>query len=788
MKKKETFFGIYSKKSLIIFLIIAILIGFSTNVNASQDKNTQINKKSWVTIEEDGQIRISTVLIFPINIRGTFRSDAIDSQFNINNITVGYGGEIIGDYTKLENIGFKDLNKVENYNIRILETPEGQFKTIESNLSIEGSKDKPGIAYFGFYLNESLNDSENIILNLQNTMPTMKGEEIDFNAYFGLVSHKKSAYGTLRKAGEHTLNESMTIPSLVYTSNGFYYTIDGKTKETFDLLYNQIDIKQIKNCQIDVFENWTIENKNETYYHIIITVTTKSNSSWPFHHVVSPGIQWLFNPLQKPENLKESSRSSVRFIKDENETGQLVGSKFCISCDSSLQNLNISEIPADIFMVPDIYGDFLFPYRGKKSFILNRTISIEFDSPKSELNRFSTGNTVEYNWISSLYQKQILLKSDDYFFSTQPYDIEYSKEGYIFTKERNLIGASEQLFKGDIVSSVDALANTTKESSSTSLDVFEIRIPETKTASYLENAKIFIPNTKLITASINTKEERSIHSDKENITVIVWLYSVDDIMGINIKMKKPYKIEDFGQPINYYEILKDPKNEMELNQLYVDIINPQELTLLFPINRQNKNRTEFEIDYSSNLSSAVSFQRSLKIWEPIKWKLKYEKVFPPGEFPGFTATTTFNLPDEYQIVGTGDGGKLEGDVAKFISPLNENFTARKVMEIYFVSKAEKVNKEFFWSKFGLLLLISFSVIIILKILSRFKHDFGIIKKLIPFLISILFIQFSIDMPPSFPLLWTGIYLITFLIILYLITQRYSKGLITDVRSSIKKQH
>lgn len=781
MKKRGTFIGIHSKKSFLIFLIIAILISFSTNVNASHDKNSPINKKSWVTIEEDGQIRISTVLIFPINIRGTFRSDAIDSQFNITNITVGYGGEMI------EN-NITEFNNVENYNIRILETPEGEFKTIESNLSIEGSKDKPGIVFFHFYLNESFNYSENILLNLQNTLPTIIAEEIEFNAYFGLVSHKNSTYGILRKAGEHTLNESMTIPNLVYTSNGFHYTINDKTRETLDLLYNQIDIKQIKNYQIDVFENWIIENKNETHYHIEINVSTKSNAIWPFYHVVSPGVQWVFNPFQKPENFIESPRSSMRLVKDKNETGQLVGSKICISCDPSLQNLNISEIPADIFLVPDIYGDFLFPYRGKKSFIINRTISIEFDSPKSELNRFNTGVKVEYDWISTFYQKKILLKTNDFFFKTQPYDEEYSKEGYLFTKKRNLIGASKQLFINYTDFSIDSLANTTIETDASSLDVFEIRTPETKTASYLENVTIFIPNTQSITASINTKEERSIHSDKENITVIAYLYSVEDIMGINIKMKKPYEIEDFGQPINYNEIIKDSKNEMELNQLYVDIKNPQELTLLFQINRQNKNRTEYEIDYSSNLSSAVSIQRSWKKWEPIKWKLKYEKIFPPGEFPGFTATTTFNLPDEYQIVGTGDGGKLEGDVAKFISPLNENFTARKVMEIYFVSKAEKVNKEFFLSKFGLLLLISFCVIIILKILYRFKIDFGIINKLIPFLISVVFIPFWQDMPPSFPLLWSGIFSITFLIILYSIIKRYSKGLISDVRSSIKKQH
>jgi uncharacterized membrane protein (DUF106 family) len=109
------------------------------------------------------------------------------------------------------------------------------------------------------------------------------------------------------------------------------------------------------------------------------------------------------------------------------------------------------------------------------------------------------------------------------------------------------------------------------------------------------------------------------------------------------------------------------------------------------------------------------------------------------------------------------------------------------MEIYFESKADRVNKEFFFGKFGLLLLISFVVIIILQILSKFKDGLGIIKKLIPFLITVLFIQFVEEMPPSIPLSWIIIYLIVFLIIFISIFRKYSKGLISDVRSKIKKK-
>ena len=268
MKRKElSLIRVYRLKKIVLyFLFIVIIINSSTvnaNANANINENLTIYKKSWVTVEENGQINIKTILIFPMNIRGTFRSDAIDSKFNLTNITVGYGGELIGDYTELQNIGIKDVRKTDNYTIRILNESEGKFKIIESYLSIEGSKDKPGIAYFEYYLNKSLDDSETILLNLQNTMPTMKGEEIDYVTHFMFVSHKKSTYGSVRKLGRQTLNESWKYPSLDYTTNGFYYTINGKTKEAIGLVFNQIDIVQIRDSKIDVFENWTIGHKNE---------------------------------------------------------------------------------------------------------------------------------------------------------------------------------------------------------------------------------------------------------------------------------------------------------------------------------------------------------------------------------------------------------------------------------------------------------------------------------------------------------------------------------------------
>lgn len=704
---------------------------------------------------------------YPFNVNGNLISDQIDSRIKLSHIGVGYGRNL------------SNLTIADDYELKETYLPNGKFQYSEIYLSMEGTKNEPGLVYFEYYLDDYFKESDELILNIISTIPSFEAEEIDYDYTFIFISNNKQINGNLTTLRSTILDELYF--SKTNTQNGFSYNVKGNSTNDIKLIDNTITIKKFNpiNNYLNISENWIIEDFNETHYAILINVTSDSNFKWPFSHRTSPAVDWIFNPLLKPENFKENPANSGRFLKKYNYTkGYWVFSNIDFSSNPSLDYLNNEEVPLDIFMIPDTYLN----HSGELDIDINKTILLEFIIPKNKVKRFSSGIDVKYDWINCNYNKKILLKSNDHLIHPQSDLIEYKDEGYLSHKERKLIGSSEQLYIEYIeITSIDAEANSPKETKSTSIDVFEIIIPETKVVSYSENISILNLNTNehIVYASINNEEIRSIHSDKEMVTVESYLYSLSDLTHIDITMTKPYFIDDFGLPLSYEDFLNNQNFTLELNRLYTYEEASKEWYSYFCIDRKNANYIDFNINYFANLSSSLSKKNSLEFWKPCIWELEYKKIFPPGEFQEHIATTTFNLPQDYQIIDTKESGTVSGNKVVFDSQLNENFTAMKVMKVNFVSKVEKLNKSYFFNKLILLILYSSFVIFLIEMSFKYKINFGILNKIFPYTITILFIEFFKSKPDSLPLTWVFIYLLILAIILLLIVKRYSKGINRD---------